>query len=110
MTDDGGGAASGRNRATDSSAAVTTPSGRCHLGRDLILRFIDERGQERLTMRRLGLSWAWRRRRCTAMCRDVSNCSMESSTTSPTSSRDAFADEFDDALHDLIKRVASFHS
>ena len=53
-----GGAASGRNRAADSSAAVTTPSGRRHLGRDLILReavrFIDERGQERLTMRRLG--------------------------------------------------------
>jgi AcrR family transcriptional regulator len=53
-----GGAASGRNRAADSSAAVTTPSGRRPLGRDLILReavrFIDERGQERLTMRRLG--------------------------------------------------------
>lgn len=53
-----GGAASGSNRAADSSAAVAAPSGRRPLGRDLILReavrFIDERGQERLTMRRLG--------------------------------------------------------
>jgi AcrR family transcriptional regulator len=53
-----GGAASGRNRAADSSAAVTVPPGRRPLGRELILReavrFIDQRGQDRLTMRRLG--------------------------------------------------------
>src|SRR4029434_4773606 len=53
-----GGAASGRNRAADSSAAVPAPSGRRPLGRELILReavhFIDQRGQDRLTMRRLG--------------------------------------------------------
>ena len=53
-----GGAASGRNRAADSSAAVTASSGRRPLGRELILReavrFIDQRGQDRLTMRRLG--------------------------------------------------------
>jgi AcrR family transcriptional regulator len=53
-----GGAASGRNRTAGSSAAVTAPSGRQPLGRELILReavrFIDQRGQDRLTMRRLG--------------------------------------------------------
>jgi AcrR family transcriptional regulator len=53
-----GGAASGRNRAADSSATVPAPPGRRPLGRDLILReavrFIDQRGQDRLTMRRLG--------------------------------------------------------
>ena len=52
------GAASGRNRAADSSAAVAAPSGRRPLGRELILReavrFIDQRGQDRLTMRQLG--------------------------------------------------------
>jgi AcrR family transcriptional regulator len=53
-----GGAASGRNGAADSSAAGPASSGRRPLGRDLILReavrFIDQRGQDRLTMRRLG--------------------------------------------------------
>jgi AcrR family transcriptional regulator len=53
-----GGAGSGRSRAADSSAAVTVPSGRRPLGRELILReavrFIDQRGQDRLTMRGLG--------------------------------------------------------
>ena len=51
-----GGAASGRGGAAGGNAAVTT--GRRPLGRELILgeavRFIDERGQDRLTMRGLG--------------------------------------------------------
>jgi AcrR family transcriptional regulator len=53
-----GGAASGHSGAADSSVPLTTPAGRRPLGRELILReavnFIDQRGQERLTMRRLG--------------------------------------------------------
>jgi AcrR family transcriptional regulator len=53
-----GGAAGGHKRAADGSAAATAPSGRRPLGRELILReavrFIDQRGQDRLTMRRLG--------------------------------------------------------
>ena len=53
-----GGAASGRSGAAAGIAAVTTGPGRRPLGRELILgeavRFIDERGQDRLTMRGLG--------------------------------------------------------
>ena len=53
-----GGAAGGHKRAADSSAAATAHPGRRPLGRELILReamrFIDQRGQDRLTMRRLG--------------------------------------------------------
>jgi AcrR family transcriptional regulator len=53
-----GGAASGRNSAADGNATITTSAGRRPLGRELILneavRFIDQSGQDRLTMRRLG--------------------------------------------------------
>jgi AcrR family transcriptional regulator len=53
-----GGAAGRRQHAADSSAAGTAASARRPLGRELILReavrFIDQRGQDRLTMRRLG--------------------------------------------------------
>jgi AcrR family transcriptional regulator len=53
-----GGTASDRNGAAHDHAAVTPGSGRRPLARELILveavRFIDERGQDRLTMRRLG--------------------------------------------------------
>jgi AcrR family transcriptional regulator len=54
-----GGSANGRHPAPMSTrAAVATPSGRGNLGRELIIaeavRFIDQSGQDRLTMRRLG--------------------------------------------------------
>jgi AcrR family transcriptional regulator len=54
---DGGGAI-GRQRAPTRRSTAVTPAGRGHLGRELIIaeavRFIDRRGLERLTMRRLG--------------------------------------------------------
>jgi AcrR family transcriptional regulator len=54
-----GAGANGRHRAPMSTtSSVTTPSGRGNLGRELIIaeavRFIDQSGQDRLTMRRLG--------------------------------------------------------
>jgi AcrR family transcriptional regulator len=54
-----GGAANGRQpAATSTSTAVTTPTRRGKLDRELIIaeavRFIDHSGQDRLTMRRLG--------------------------------------------------------
>jgi AcrR family transcriptional regulator len=54
-----GGGANGRHRAPMSTrAAAATASGRGNLGRELIIaeavRFIDQSGQDRLTMRRLG--------------------------------------------------------
>jgi AcrR family transcriptional regulator len=53
-----GGAEGGHKKAADSSAAAPAPSRRRPLGRELVLReavrFIDQRGQDRLTMRRLG--------------------------------------------------------
>jgi AcrR family transcriptional regulator len=54
---DGGGAI-GRQRAPTSRSTAVTPAGRGNLGRELIIaeavRFIDQSGLERLTMRRLG--------------------------------------------------------
>lgn len=54
-----GGGANGRHRAPMSTrTAAATPSGRGNLGRELIIaeavRFIDQSGEDRLTMRRLG--------------------------------------------------------
>jgi AcrR family transcriptional regulator len=55
---DGGGANSRHRAPMSTSTAATPPSGRGHLGRELIIaeavRFIDQSGQDRLTMRRLG--------------------------------------------------------
>ena len=91
-----GGAASGRNRAADSSAAVTTPSGRRHL----LLETATLAGEEEPVVED------------DAEDGEPDELSEYPRLTSLSAqlSRDAFADEFDDALHDLIKRVASFHS
>jgi AcrR family transcriptional regulator len=55
---DGGGAIGHDRAAMSTRAGGATPSGRGTLGRELIIaeavRFIDQRGQDRLTMRRLG--------------------------------------------------------
>src|SRR4029453_3060527 len=55
---DGGGANSRHRAPMRTPNGVTPPSGRGHLGREMIIaeavRFIDHSGQDRLTMRRLG--------------------------------------------------------
>jgi AcrR family transcriptional regulator len=55
---DGGGANSRHRSPMRTPTAATPPSGRGNLGRELIIaeavRFIDQSGQDRLTMRRLG--------------------------------------------------------
>jgi hypothetical protein len=79
MPDKGG--ANGRNHAPISTAtAVRTPSDRGTLGRELIIaeavRFIDPRGQDRLTMRRLGGELNVEAMALIAMCQAASSCSM----------------------------------